>query len=82
MGAEFYPPAPPPQEEVVVAEEEEDDGPQPIVEGQPSMVAPTPPITPKPVKRAPRPRKRAAADNAGNTDRPTRTRRPRKKTTE
>lgn len=79
LGAEFYPPAPPPKEEQPVAEEEEEDGPQPIVEGQPSMVAPTPPVTPKPVKRAPRPRKRAA-DNVGNTDRPTRTRRPRKKT--
>jgi uncharacterized protein (TIGR00288 family) len=78
LGAEFYPPAPPPQEEAPPPEEEEE-GPQPIVEGQPSMVAPTPPVTPKPVKRAPRPRKRAA-DNVGNTDRPTRTRRPRKKT--
>jgi hypothetical protein len=79
LGAEFYPPAPPPQEPAPVAEEEEEEGPQPIVEGQPSMVAPTPPITPKPVKRAPRPRKRAA-DNVGVSDRPTRTRRPRKKT--
>jgi hypothetical protein len=76
LGAEFYPPAPPPVEESALPAEEEDDGPQPIVEGQPSMVAPTPPITPKPVKRAPRPRKRAAADSAGNVaERPTRPRR-------
>ncbi len=70
LGAEFYPPAPPPAEESPLPDEDEDiDEPQPIVEGQPSMVAPTPPITPKPVKRAPRPRKRAE----GNvTDRPPR----------
>jgi hypothetical protein len=78
LGAEFYPPAPPPQEEPAMPEEE-DDGPQPIVEGQPSMVAPTPPITPKPVKRAPKPRKRAASPSDG--ERPKR-RAPRKKATD
>ena len=58
LGAEFYPPAPPPVEEPPMPNEDEEiDEPQPIVEGQPSMVAPTPPITPKPVKRAPRPQK-------------------------
>jgi uncharacterized protein (TIGR00288 family) len=83
LGAEFYPPAQPIVEEAPAAEEEEDDGPQPIVEGQPSMVAPTPPITPKPVKRAPRPRKRVA-DGIGGGDRPPRTTRraPRKKAPE
>jgi uncharacterized protein (TIGR00288 family) len=81
LGAEFYPPAPPPVEEPPMPSEDEDiDEPQPIVEGQPSMVAPTPPITPKPVKRAPRPRKRAAEGNVDN--RPPRVRRsPRPKKT-
>ncbi|MEP6538902.1 MAG: NYN domain-containing protein, partial [Bryobacteraceae bacterium] len=81
LGAEFYPPAPPPSEPLPMPDEDEDiDEPQPIVEGQPSMVAPTPPITPKPVKRAPRPRKRAADGNAEN--RPPRVRRtPRPKKT-
>jgi uncharacterized protein (TIGR00288 family) len=74
LGAEFYPPAPPPVEESPLPDEDEEiDEPQPIVEGQPSMVAPTPPITPKPVKRAPRPRKRAAEGNTA--ERPPRTRR-------
>jgi len=81
LGAEFYPPAPPPQEEPPMPEEE-DDGPQPIVEGQPSMVAPTPPITPKPVKRAPKPRKRAAAPANGNERPKRRTTTPRKKATD
>jgi uncharacterized LabA/DUF88 family protein len=55
LGAEFYPPAPPPTPEPV-AIEEEDDGPQPYVEGQPTMMEPNPP-PPKPApvrKRAPR----------------------------
>lgn len=42
LGAEFYPPALPPQEELP-PEEEEDDGPQPIVEGQPTIFEPNPP---------------------------------------
>jgi uncharacterized protein (TIGR00288 family) len=74
LGAEFYPPAPPPVQDAPLPDEDEEiDEPQPIVEGQPSMVAPTPPITPKPVKRAPRPRKRAAEGNT--SERPPRTRR-------
>ncbi len=81
LGAEFYPPAQPPMESLPMPDEDEDiDEPQPIVEGQPSMVAPTPPITAKPVKRAPRPRKRAAEGNVEN--RPPRVRRaPRPKKT-
>ena len=81
LGAEFYPPAQPPMEAPPMPDEDEDiDEPQPIVEGQPSMVAPTPPITTKPVKRAPRPRKRAAEGNVEN--RPPRVRRaPRPKKT-
>jgi uncharacterized protein (TIGR00288 family) len=71
LGAEFYPPAlpeappPPPHEE-----EEEDDGPQPYVEGQPTLMDPNPP-PPKP-KVVRRPRK---ASSSG--DKPQR--RPRKK---
>jgi hypothetical protein len=56
LGAEFYPPALPPQVELP-AEEEEDDGPQPIVEGQPTIFEPNPPPA-KPKKQA-SPRKRA-----------------------
>ncbi|MBS1826361.1 MAG: NYN domain-containing protein [Acidobacteria bacterium] len=55
LGAEFYPPALPPAPEPE-AIEEEDDGPQPYVEGQPTMMEPNPP-PPKPApvrKRAPR----------------------------
>jgi hypothetical protein len=78
LGAEFYPPATPIQEaEPVFSEYDEK---QPIVAGQPSMVAPTPPVEEKPAKKAPRPRKRAAAASAGNEARPSRPRRsPRKK---
>lgn len=67
LGAEFYPPAET-QKPVEAAPEEEDDGPQPYVEGQPTIHEPNPP-PPKPKKVATR--KRAAA---GTT-----TRRPRKK---
>lgn len=55
LGAEFYPPALPPEPELPEPEEEED-GPQPYVEGQPTMMEPNPP-PPKPApvrKRAPR----------------------------
>ncbi|MBL8217740.1 MAG: NYN domain-containing protein [Bryobacterales bacterium] len=55
LGAEFYPPALPPAPEPEPIEEE-DDGPQPYVEGQPTMMEPNPP-PPKPApvrKRAPR----------------------------
>jgi uncharacterized protein (TIGR00288 family) len=69
MGAEFYPPAlPTPEPELVT--EEEDDGPQPIVEGQPTIFEPNPP-PPKPKKQA-KPRKTVG----------TGTRKPRKKKTE
>lgn len=54
LGTEFYPPALPPQpqpEEI----DEEDDGPQPYVEGQPTLMDPNPaPPKPKPVSRRPR----------------------------
>jgi uncharacterized protein (TIGR00288 family) len=58
MGAEFYPPAlPVPSAEPVM--EDEDDGPQPIVEGQPTIFEPNPP-PPKPKKQT-KPRKAAAS---------------------
>lgn len=69
MGAEFYPPALPAPEPPPILEEE-DDGPQPIVEGQPTIFEPNPP-PPKPKKQA-KPRKAAASG----------TRKPRKKKTE
>jgi uncharacterized protein (TIGR00288 family) len=69
MGAEFYPPALPISEPQPTMEEEED-GPQPIVEGQPTIFEPNPP-PPKPKKQA-RPRKAPAGV----------TRKPRKKKTE
>ena len=57
MGAEFYPPALPAMEQQQVLEEE-DDGPQPIVEGQPTIFEPNPP-PPKPKKQT-KPRKAPA----------------------
>jgi uncharacterized protein (TIGR00288 family) len=70
LGAEFYPPAvpePPVQQHV----EEEEDEPQPIVEGQPSLLEPNPPpVKPKPVSR--RPRKVAASPGNSSSDRPPR----------
>jgi uncharacterized protein (TIGR00288 family) len=72
MGAEFYPPAipePTPSEQRE-AELEEEDEPQPIVEGQPSLLEPNPPpVKPKPIRRS---RKPAASGNVG--DRPRRSR--------
>jgi uncharacterized protein (TIGR00288 family) len=56
LGAEFYPPALPPQVDLP-PEEEEDDGPQPIVEGQPTIFEPNPP--PPKAKKQASPRKRA-----------------------
>jgi uncharacterized protein (TIGR00288 family) len=55
LGTEFYPPALPPEPEPEEYEEE-DDGPQPYVEGQPTLMDPNPaPPKPKPIsKRAPR----------------------------
>jgi uncharacterized protein (TIGR00288 family) len=66
LGAEFYPPALPPPVELP-PEEEEDDGPQPIVEGQPTIFEPNPPPA-KPKKVATR--KRAVTKHSG--DKPTR----------
>jgi len=57
LGAEFYPPALPPAPEPEPYDEEfEDDGPQPYVEGQPTLMDPNPaPPKAKPIsKRAPR----------------------------
>jgi len=62
LGAEFYPPAPEePEPEVILQldqeraqeeEEEEDEGPQPIVEGQPSVFDPNPaPVMAKPARK-------------------------------
>lgn len=56
LGAEFYPPALP-EKPAEPSFEEEDEGPQPIVEGQPTIFEPNPP--PPKAKKAP-PRKRAA----------------------
>lgn len=56
LGAEFYPPALP-EKPSEPSFEEEDEGPQPIVEGQPTIFEPNPP--PPKAKKAP-PRKRAA----------------------
>src|SRR5579871_6595223 len=70
LGAEFYPPAiqEPPKPEPHEMLEEEDE-PQPIVEGQPSLLEPNPPPPkPKPVRR---PRKQSGG-NVG--DRPRRSR--------
>jgi hypothetical protein len=75
LGAEFYPPAPPPEPEEPVTSEYDEK--QPIVAGQPSMVAPTPPVEePKPMKKPRVPRKRAAKPEG---DKPPRKRAPRKK---
>jgi uncharacterized protein (TIGR00288 family) len=74
LGAEFYPPAPPQQqtEEPVVHEYDEK---QPIVAGQPSMVAPTPPLAePKPPKKPRAPRKRVAKTPGQNIEKPARKR--------
>src|SRR5579864_2187560 len=76
LGAEFYPPAvpePPVQEHI---DEEEEDEPQPIVEGQPSLLEPNPPpVKPKPIGR--RPRKTGGSGGSGNVS--ARPRRSRKK---
>jgi uncharacterized protein (TIGR00288 family) len=77
LGAEFYPPAPKAQPEPPppeVEQEEEEEGPQPIVEGQPTIFEPNPP-PPKPVKAT---RKRATKKAASSGT----TRRPRRKKTE
>jgi uncharacterized protein (TIGR00288 family) len=73
LGAEFYPPAEPPKP-IVETPEEEDDGPQPYVEGQPTLLDPNP-APPKAKKVASR--KRAPSKSAGGA-----VRRPRKRTTD
>jgi hypothetical protein len=83
LGAEFYPPAPPDEPDKPVTHEYDEV--QPIVAGQPSMVAPTPPVAePKPMKKPRAPRKRAPKGNEfgvmqSPTDKPPRKRTPRKK---
>jgi len=76
LGTEFYPPAlpPAPQPEEI---DEEDDGPQPYVEGQPTLMDPNPaPPKAKPVAR--RPRKMSGSGDkkptGGTTRRPPRKR--------
>jgi uncharacterized protein (TIGR00288 family) len=82
LGAEFYPPAlPEPAATAEPTEEEEVEEPQPIVPGQPSMVAPTPPLPPE--KPARKPRRKAATTKRETSSRSTTTRRaPRKKKTD
>ena len=67
LGGEFYPPAAPPQIELPM-EEEEDDGPQPFVEGQPTIFEPNPP-PPKAAKKVAS-RKRAPVKHHGGGDKP------------
>jgi hypothetical protein len=70
LGAEFYPPAIPEPPAGEPHEMEEEEGPQPIVEGQPSLLEPNPPPPkPKPVRRS---RKAGASGNVA--DRPRRSR--------
>lgn len=77
LGTEFYPPALPPQPEPEEIDEE-DDGPQPYVEGQPTLMDPNPaPPKPKPISRRP-PRKMSGSGDkkptGGATRRPPRKR--------
>jgi hypothetical protein len=72
LGAEFYPPAVP-EQPVQEQMEEEEDEPQPIVEGQPSLLEPNPPpVKPKPTSR--RPRKTSGSGSGNVSDRPRRSR--------
>jgi uncharacterized protein (TIGR00288 family) len=73
LGAEFYPPAVPEPVAPPAAEEEEDDGPQPYVEGQPTILEPNPP--PAKPKKAPA-RKRAASGAPVKRSRTPRKRKP------
>ena len=68
LGGEFYPPAAPPVVEEPIEEEEEDDGPQPFVEGQPTIFEPNPPPA-KAARKAPS-RKRAPVKHHGGGDKP------------
>jgi hypothetical protein len=81
LGAEFYPPAPPPQPVMETPQEEEfeDDGPQPYVEGQPSIFEPNPPPA-KPKKTATR--KRSTSTKSSSTGSRSTTSRPRKRKTD
>lgn len=63
LGAEFYPPAPAVMPEPLPDLEEEDDGPQPFVEGQPTIFEPNPP-PPKPAAKK-QVRKRATKQSSG-----------------
>ena len=69
MGAEFYPPAAAVVVEAPMEEEEEDDGPQPFVEGQPTIFEPNPAPVKQASKRSPV-RKRAPAKHHGGGDKP------------
>ncbi|MDX2181277.1 MAG: NYN domain-containing protein [Bryobacteraceae bacterium] len=69
LGAEFYPPAAPPPPPEPETPEEEDDGPQPYVEGQPSIFEPNPP-PPKPKKVASRKRSSGPKPTGPRTTRP------------
>jgi hypothetical protein len=69
LGGEFYPPAAPPAPEPVADEEEEDDGPQPFVEGQPTIFEPNPPPVKQATKRAPA-RKRTTTKHHSGGDKP------------
>ena len=79
LGAEFYPPAPeePAPEPAApheVAEEEEEEGPQPIVEGQPSVFDPNPAPVTKPARKTQR---RKPSDGGQRQQKRPSTRRPR-----
>lgn len=67
LGGEFYPPAAPPVEDVPI-EEEEDDGPQPFVEGQPTIFEPNPP--PKAAKKVASRKRAPAKHHSGGGDKP------------
>ncbi len=70
LGAEFYPPAIPEPPAPEHHEIEEEDEPQPIVEGQPSLLEPNPPPPkPKPIRRS-----RKAGGSGNVADRPRRSR--------
>ena len=69
LGGEFYPPAAPVIEDLPM-EEEEDDGPQPFVEGQPTIFEPNPPPPKAAKKTAPRKRAPAKHQGGGGGDKP------------
>jgi uncharacterized protein (TIGR00288 family) len=76
LGGEFYPPAAPPVVEAPIDEEEEDDGPQPFVDGQPTIFEPNPPPA-KAAKKAPSRKRTTTKHHSGGSDKPpSSTRRP------